>query len=146
VLIIPSWYAAAETDSIAGMVFREQAVLLREQGIDAEIAYGKFSWNGGLKTNITYKEEKGVPTLRLKGWHPPKLYKFLVEGWIRKYASPILQHFKLHGAPDVIQNKVTRQAVADYIHQKTGILCDQRALLGFLQQTIPTATPVYRTA
>ena len=139
VLIIPSWYAAAETDSIAGMVFREQAVLIREQGIDAEIAYGKFSWNGGLKTNITYKEEKGVPTLRLKGWHPPKLYKFLVEGWISKYASPILQHFKMHGAPDVIHAQGYQAGwVADYIHQKTGIpFVISEHYSGFLQQTIP---------
>jgi len=139
VLIIPSWYAAADTDSIAGMVFREQAVLLREQGIDAEIAFGTFSWNGNIKTNSTFKEEKGVPTLRIKGWHLPKIYKFLVEGWIRKYATPILDHFQSHGKPDVIHAKGYQAGwVANYIHQKTGIpFIITEHYSGFLQHTIP---------
>jgi glycosyltransferase involved in cell wall biosynthesis len=139
VLIIPSWYAAAGSESIAGLVFREHALLLRQQGIDAQVAYGSFSWKRNLKTNITFKAEDGVPTLRIRGWHPPKLYKFLVEGWIRKYANPILDHFQSHGLPDVIHAQGYQAGwVAEFIHQKTGIpFIITEHYSGFLQHTIP---------
>jgi len=139
VLIIPSWYAAAGSESIRGMAFREHALLLREKGIDAQVAYGSFSWKKSFKTGVTFKEEQGVPTLRIKGWHTPKLYKFLVEGWIRKYANPILDHFKLHGSPDIIHAQGYQAGwVADFIHQKTGIpfIITER-YSGFLQNNIP---------
>ncbi len=139
VLIIPSWYAAVRSESIAGMVFREHALLLRQQGIDAQVAYGAFSWGGKWKTSTTFKEEEGVPTLRIRGWHPPKIYKFLVEGWIRKYGNAILQHFQTHGVPDIIHAQGYQAGwIADYLHQKTAIpFVITEHYSGFLQHTIP---------
>ena len=139
VLIIPSWFAAAGSDSITGMVFREHALLLREKGIDCQVAYGVFSWKYRLKTSTVFSEENGLPTLRIKGWYPPKLYKFMVEGWIRKYSNAILDHFKEHGSPDVIHAQGFQAGwVAEYLHEKTSIpFIITEHYSGFLLQSIP---------
>jgi teichuronic acid biosynthesis glycosyltransferase TuaC len=139
VLIIPSWYATVGTESLAGMVFRDHAALLRQKGVDAQVAFGSFSWRKNFRTSVTFKEEQGIPTLRITGWHLPKLYKFLVEGWIRKYANPVLQHIQDHGAPDVIHAQSFQAGwIADYLHQKTGIpFIITEHYSGFLQQVIP---------
>jgi len=139
VLIIPSWYAAAGSESITGMVFREHALLLRQKGIDAMVAHGSFSWRGIIKTTAQLQDEDGVPTLRIRGWNPPKLYKFLVESWIQKYADAILDHFSQDGPPDVIHAQGYQAGwVAEYIHEKKGtpyIITEHYS--GFLLQNIP---------
>src|SRR5690349_7892213 len=139
VLIIPSWYAAAGSESITGLVFREHVLLLREKGIDAQVAYGSFSWKRNVKTSVHFHEEEGVPTLRIRGWYLPKLYKFLVEGWIHKYAQPILKHFETHGRPAIIHAQGYQAGwVAEYIFQKTGIpYIITEHFSGFLLQNIP---------
>lgn len=139
VLIIPSWYAAAGSESITGLVFREHALWLRKKGIDAQVAYGSFSWKRNFKTSVHFHEEEGVPTLRIRGWSLPKLYKFLVEGWIQKYAHPILQHFESHGKPDLIHAQGYQAGwVAEFIFQKTSIpYIITEHYSGFLLQNIP---------
>jgi glycosyltransferase involved in cell wall biosynthesis len=139
VLIIPSWYAAAGSESITGLVFREHALLLRQKGVDAMVAHGSFSWKGIIKTTAQLQDEDGVPTLRIKGWNPPKLYKFLVKSWIHKYADSILDYFKLNGQPDVIHAQGYQAGwVAEFINEKTSIpYIITEHFSGFLLQNIP---------
>jgi glycosyltransferase involved in cell wall biosynthesis len=109
------------------------------EGIDAQVAFGSFSWRRNFKTSVHFHEEQGVPTLRIRGWHLPKLYKFLVEGWIQKYAHPILQHFESQGRPAIIHAQGYQAGwVAEFIFQKTGIpYIITEHYSGFLLQNIP---------
>ncbi len=94
ILIIPSWYTTPE-NPISGIFFKEQALALKEN-FERNNNYDKvfvlFIENFDIKNiktyikrkNINFKNEDGIPTLRMKILRIPRLHKINIFRGARK--------------------------------------------------------------
>ena len=140
VLIIPSWYFPPETNEIGGRMFHHLASGLREKDIDARILFADFSPGSPFKKQVTFTEESGVPTWRVRQWFPPKFNKKMIEWWIGKYVNSILDYFEKEGIPDIIhaQSYMAGMVCAE-LNRRTKIpfILSERAS-SFITQNIPS--------
>ncbi|HDR7514038.1 glycosyltransferase [Bacillus mobilis] len=106
ILIIPSWYPTEENPT-AGIFFKEQAIALKEMGLNPIVIYPKIESLKTFKKNIgaeiVKNIEEGVPTLRLTTYN--YLPKIPLGGsmvfWkaIKKLYKEVLKDY---GRPDII--------------------------------------------
>ncbi len=141
VLVIPSWYFDAGSESIAGRNFHALALALREQNVDARIFFAHLSMTDPVKMHTTYETEDGVPTYRVRQWFPPKVHKYIIHQWVDKYASLLANYILEYGEPDLIHAQSYQAAmVAEVIKIKTGIpYVYTEHLSDFLHDRIPAA-------
>jgi glycosyltransferase involved in cell wall biosynthesis len=102
ILIVPSWYFPAGSDVLAGRMFHQHALALREAGHDAAIWYAAYSparmpWGGS-----GFRDEEGVPTWRAGGWALPRWTHGLTRHWIDRVSRRLAAHIEREGAPDVL--------------------------------------------
>lgn len=108
VLALPSWYPAPQSP-LRGIFFQEQIRALREAGIPIGVTYPELRRlrtinRGGLSRNwfqMTTASEKGIPTVRLKGWNVP-IDRFRKVLFVR-LATRVFEHYvDSFGEPDLI--------------------------------------------
>jgi glycosyltransferase involved in cell wall biosynthesis len=122
ILVIPSWYFPAETDSLSGRMFHTHAAGLIEAGEQASIFYLEHTLKHFIFSKTTYQPEDGVPTYRKLRWWPPKANALLYKRWINRCAADMQQYIKKHGKPDVIHAMSYQAAgVAAEVQGRTGI-------------------------
>ena len=139
ILILPSWYFAADSDSIAGRNFHQLARGLREANIDARIFYSSYSPVNSFFKKYNYHVEDGIPTWRVKQWFPPKLHALLISFWINKYAKDVMKYIRENGIPDVIHaQSYMASLIANQVSKKTNIpFIYTEHLSGFIEESIP---------
>lgn len=109
VLLIPSWYPTAE-DPLAGVFFREQALVLRAAGARVGVVYPEFRSlrrvrPRALRANrfqSSIANEDGIPVLRFHGWNV--LPRSVTGGSLWGFVAARLaaRYIHIHGRPDVI--------------------------------------------
>ncbi|MDQ3016569.1 MAG: glycosyltransferase [Bacteroidota bacterium] len=141
VLILPSWYFEADSDSIAGKNFHALALALVGQGIDARVYFAHYSMKGPAKMQMTSGIEEGVQTYRVRQWFPPKVHKYIINQWIEKYTDGLVNYFSEYGKPDILHAHSYQAAmVAESVKLKTGIpYVYTEHLSDFLHDHIPSA-------
>ena len=102
VLIFPSWYFPAGTNTISGRMFHHLAQGLREENVDARIFYPDYKFKGPIFKKHQYEIEEGVPTWRTQKWFPPKTNASLFGGWIKKCMTDLKAYVHAEGKPDLI--------------------------------------------
>jgi len=109
VLHLPSWYSAPDKPW-RGTFVRDQAMALREAGIDARVAFVErrsFSRFNGLNLVFSHFQteacdEDDLPTMRMKGWG---IFAQTVPGsllWCRLMRRLVESYVAVYGVPDLI--------------------------------------------
>ena len=102
ILIVPSWYFPAGSDDLAGRMFHQHALALREAGHDAAVWYAAYSPARMPWTGTGFRDEDGVPTWRAGGWALPRWTHGLTRHWIDRVSRRLAVHIEREGAPDVL--------------------------------------------
>lgn len=110
VLILPSFYTDTEKP-VVGAFFKEQALALHKMGTEVHIAYVEPRRLRALSRyriienhfQITFSEEDGLPTMRMRGWNPlmqtvpgalvwSLLTERLIDCYVKRFGAPDLIH------------------------------------------------------
>lgn len=146
ILIIPSWYPRYKGD-IGGSFFREQAIALKESGLQVGIIFPQLrslkEWKSIFTGNhsIEISNDNGIPTYRSHGmaWFP-KLPYLTSKLWVLHGLRLYKQYRKEFGTPDIIHAHSILNAgiLAWEIYQKHKIpyVITEHSTL-FTRETIP---------
>lgn len=102
ILIVPSWYFPAGSDTLTGRMFHHHAALLRGAGQDSGIWYPDFSTAPWPFPQQSYAVEEGVPTWRTRGFTLPRWTPVLAERWVRYAGRRLVRHLEHAGRPDIL--------------------------------------------
>lgn len=106
ILVIPGWYPGKFHSTTGDFVMYQTQALIRE-GIDACVLYSDLSYkylfsNHPVKHQIKFAVEKNVPTFRLEGFFPPKVFPFLLQKWAKQYEQLYYAYHQKYGQPNLI--------------------------------------------
>jgi glycosyltransferase involved in cell wall biosynthesis len=107
-MVIPSWYPAFEGD-ILGSFFREQAIALKESGLQVGVIDIQFrsikNWRVllGLSGGMSQVDDEGLNTYRYRGANWLAKWQGMHRRlWIRRGTKLVDDYIKNNGKPDII--------------------------------------------
>lgn len=106
ILFVSAWYPTREQPFAGGFV-RDLAALINDRECQSAVIHADLDWRhllrpAALGVHKAFAVENEVPTFRLTAPFPPKINRWFIDKWQKRFATLYLDYFQRFGKPDLI--------------------------------------------